>query len=452
MLRLLPRRFIVWQILIAIHVLCILLWLALPFSPISSTEQQSQYIQTQLRAGSRLTTIHNYGATISDPIPASPGDYSPLHYGFWSGHIFDWQLLQDDPATDNITLRLGRPKGGIFPDFGADIDLTSLAKQDPCFVREGVHMWIAAGDRHFPSLPYFSYADSTLLFHQSQRSWKNIYLRLLVPERGTVQIWKPLPGWETFTAKDIPSIDDIDREMGLIASFTLPQSDPSKSEPPLSSINATIYSAQLPTRTQSIRSILLYLLTPLLYTIEFLHLAIIYPASVALTSGINLLIRFLPIYMLLVLLCFLIYNRTGATFESWARNFWMTRFFARRIFEPPRRGVWGASGPLLAHDGHGNKMDRDDYEHYRYHMVGHDDDHDDYENTGMTAVEHRARPLTGPVAFFKSSSPLDDLLVTFRWTQWMVRPVWPERGRVSIGGGRRDRYRSVPQEDGFGKC
>lgn len=87
-----------------------------------------------------------------------------------------------------------------------------------------------------------------------------------------------------------------------------------------------------------------------------------------------------------------------------------------------RGGVWGASGPILGDEHEGKGTSGHGYGNGYQRVYGHDlDDDEDREE------EVRARPLTGPVSFFKSSSPLDDLFVTFAWTRWMVRPIW--RGR-----------------------
>lgn len=408
------------QTLLAIHSFLLIIWFALPFSPISATrELQSERIQNELRAGSRVTTVHPYGSTIDNPIGEKPDDHQLSKRRNWSAYIFQWQLKQRGP-NDNITLHLGDSKGsGTLPDMGAKIDLTSLALRSPCFVKDkAIQTWMAAGDQDwvFAPVPYVSYADATLLFRQSQRSGKNVRLRLLVPHTGTVQIWKDMPGWDGFDATDIERIDDTDEKGGLIASFTLELANttletnastvPKLPRPRLEDVQINLYDAMLPTRTYWLQSWVLVFLMPLFYALELMYHLVLHPASLVLIGGLKVLTWLAPLYLLFVLLSWLLLGRESS-FRDFTRSFWMTRYLACRILDPSRPRVWGPYGPL---DGGDRVKELEDADTSRI----------------------RAKALAGPVDFFKSSSPLDDLLFTFKATRWMVKPLrWnPEGGGI----------------------
>ncbi|MBA7495539.1 hypothetical protein ES702_06126 [subsurface metagenome] len=352
MSRLLTIRTI-WRTLLAVHCILLLLWFAVPFPPVSTPDHQSEYIQRQIQAGSRITTVHPYSDTIRHPSRTSSEDSpSPYIHDAWDGHIFTWQLLQNS-STDNIILRLDNPNGITTQNFSVEIDLTALAAREPSFINETIRLSLATGDIHWPVPPYFSYADAIILSHQQQHTWQNGTLRLLVPERGTVQIWKNMPGWNTFNASNIASIDDTGRKQGLVASFSLPSTTNT------STITIEIPHAHLLTITYTFRSDVLTLLTPLFATLEgiFSLLVFVFSFSILLFSLITIIIsnipslitHLVPLYMLIVLVSWLLFAR-GAGFRAWSRRFWLTRGWAKWVFRPPRVRVWGVSGPVRPAD------------------------------------------------------------------------------------------------------
>lgn len=348
MLRLLAIRFI-WRSLLAVHCILLLLWFAVPFPPVSSPQHQTEYIQRYIQAGSRITTVHPYSDTIRHPSRSSSEETpSPYVHDAWDGHIFTWQLLQDSP-TKNIILRLDNPNGITTTNFSVELDLTALAAKEPSFIQEAIHLSLATGDQHWPVPSYFSYADAILLSHQTQHTWQNGTLRLLVPETGTVQIWKNMPGWDRFDASHITSIDDTDRKQGLVASFSLSSTTNS------SVVAVTIPHANLPTITYPFRSGILILLTPLFtfITLVFSLLVFVFSLSILLFSLITIILsnvpsvvtHLVPLYVLLVLFCWLLFGR-GTGFKVWSRRFWFTRGWAKWVFREPRVRVWGVNGPI----------------------------------------------------------------------------------------------------------
>lgn len=124
------------------------------------------------------------------------------------------------------------------------------------------------------------------------------------------------------------------------------------------------------------------------------------------------------VYIFVALLCYCIlaiiawYAYGRPDFNSWAHRFWLTKPFARRLLSPPRPQIWGVSGPL---------SDKDD-------------------NRRRT---RRVKSLRTPLDFFRSASPLDDLLFTFRTTRWMVRPL--------VGAGDEDEGLPLVREGSEGR-
>lgn len=97
------------------------------------------------------------------------------------------------------------------------------------------------------------------------------------------------------------------------------------------------------------------------------------------------------VYCLVVLACWS--KRGRPNFWPWARRFGLTRYVVRYI------------RPTMIEGG----KDEIDYEYE--------------EDMEMERPRPEPRPLTSPWAFFTSSSPLDDLLVTYRVTRPFVQPI-----------------------------
>lgn len=118
-------------------------------------------------------------------------------------------------------------------------------------------------------------------------------------------------------------------------------------------------------------------------------------------------------YSTLVIIAWCAHGRPQ--FRSWSHRFWLTKPFARRFLSPPRPQIWGVSGPLS-----------------------------DKEQTSRQGTSgRRPKSLRTPVDFFRSGSPLDDLLFTFRITRWMVRPL--------VGAGDEDEGLPLIRDDSVGR-
>lgn len=367
-------------------------WFALPFLPSSTGSSQENHINRILQRGASLTTIHREGRTFLSQTQPGSDDFQPDNSGWWDAVILKWRLEQPI-SNDNIILKVGSPTNVAHPDLGGHIDLTQLSRAEPQFVPDGLLMWTGAGDQDGYSLPYFDYADATLFYHQVEQSWQLINLRILVPEPGTIQIWKDMPNWDSFNASHIPLIDDDDRNDGLIATLSITTPSGSQQQPSLDAVNISIPDALLPSRTYPLRKLILrFLVLMYLGATTFAEVTFhIFQAAV------HAILLIAVVYFLAVTICWCVSGRKEV-FRTWSKRFWLTKHLSRKVFGAPEPQVWGVLGPL----------DRDEEEH---------------------KSRPSAKPLTSPWAFFSSSSPLDDLLVTFAATRWMVQPVWPKTKR-----------------------
>lgn len=370
----------------------VILWFALPFSPPQTLSDKQNYVNRILQRGASLTTVHREGITFRSDTWLGPDDSQPGRRGWWSAVILEWQLEQPTP-NGNIMLKIGTPTNTAHPDLGARIDLTKLAHDEPQFVPEGLLMWTSAGDQDGFSLPYFDYADATLFYHQVEQSEQLVNLRILVSEPGVVQIWKDMPNWNSFNASHISLIDDDDRRNGLVATFSVTVPSNSQQQPSLKAVKVSIFDMLLPSRTYPIRKLILRLLVPMYYgAVTFAE-----ATFKILWTAVQASFWIAVVYSTLVFICWCFSGRTEP-FETWSKHFWLTKHLSCKVFGPPEPQVWSVLGPL----------DRDEEEH---------------------KPQRLAKPLTSPWAFFTSSSPLDDLLVTFAATRWMVQPAWPKTKR-----------------------
>lgn len=375
----------------------LLLWFTLPFPPIVADFARAEYIQAVLQSGSSLTTIHKPGSSFRKPHqPPSRDDQEPypnFQSGVFNAVILSWQLHRD-PAVNAISLQLGTPlMTDTVPDFGGTVNLTELAVKTPGFLTNEVYMWAPAGDQDGVSLPYFDYADATLIYHQAIATWQAVHLRFLVPATGVVQVWKDMPRWDTFDAEDIAFIDEDDKSRGLLATFDL-SAVVGKASKSLKDIKIRDFDGMLPTKTYAIRRLILALLKPVASSTST-AVDRVEPMFHLVGQALKLLLLSSIGYFVVVVICWMVWG-SRRPFTTWIRNFWLTRRIHRYIMGPPPPSIWGPSGPLEG---------------------------EDEEKGHRREPEGRIIPVTGIVSFFTSSSPLDSLLASFENTRWMVLPI-----------------------------
>lgn len=366
----------------------IALWMLLPFPQIRDSWA---YCQTTLQSGRSLTTVHSHGATFGSLFYFGANDHRPENYGDFGAVILDWQLEQSHSRGDT-TLRIGHPQHTSVPDLGCEIDFTSMITSSPRFAEEICHMWTPAGDQDGLSLPYFDYADATLLYHDTSQTWQEIHLQTLVPSIGVLQIWKYTPGWYDRNTSDIATIDDDDRKNYLVATFNASLALWHGQSPELNDVYVDFQDASLATRTYLVRRMILIILTPLYLSTTWIFSNILYPAQLIVLLTFKFIVFSALGFCVVTVICWLAKGRPQP-FAEWAKHFPWTRTVARKLFGAPKPRIWCSLGPL------------------------------DEQYTEEDQYTFRPRPLAKLSDFFRSSSPLDDFLVTFDATRWMVQPI-----------------------------
>ncbi|KAK5100945.1 hypothetical protein LTR70_001018 [Exophiala xenobiotica] len=366
----------------------IALWMLLPFPQI---QDSWAYCQTTLQSGRSLTTVHPHGSTFGSPFYFGANDHRLENYGDFGAVILDWQLEQSHSRGD-ITLRIGDPQHRVIPDLGCEIDFTSMVASSPRFAEEICHMYTPAGDQDGLSLPYFDYADATLLYHDTSQTWQEIHLQTLVPSIGVLQIWKYMSGWNDRKASDIATIDDDDREDYLVVTFNASLALRHGQNPALNDVYVDFQDALLATRTYPVRRLISSTLTPLYHSTTWIFSNILYPAQLIVLFIFKTIVLSALGFLVVAVICWLAKGKPQP-FAEWAKHFPGTRTVARKVFGAPKPRIRGSLGPLEE-----QYIEEDQY-------------------------TSRPRPLTNPSDFFRSSSPLDDLLVTFNATKSMVQPI-----------------------------
>ena len=373
----------------------VLAWFTIPFYGPADNHSLA-HVGDTINSEYRVTTVHRYGLTYSSPDQPTFENFPPKNNGIWSAVILEWHILND--CHGGVELRIGRPepqfpgKSTPYPDLGVSLNLTWWAQQPPQFCERGYSFWTRAGDQDGLSMPYFNYADATLFYHQLYQSYQLVYLRLLVLEDGVIQVWKDMPEWDTFNASDVALIDDDDRRRGLVATFY--HFDQSLRSAP-ESMSVGFQDALFPSRTYPLRRAILSVLGPLYLATGWIAF---WTADV------------LKVVIILIVYCVLMYVGVSVVLTAigwllcgcprpvcpWLKGSSVYRVYSKLLLRPERRKIWGPLGPL-------DKFEQPAHE-----------------------PKARPKPLKTPLDFFRSSSPLDDLLVTFSMTRWMVQPVWKQ--------------------------
>ena len=376
----------VFTALVAFGLICLFtIWSILPLFNGYTELARDDLIASTLGQGKVLTTVHFWKGSSPGRRHRTGVTYGRLiRYG---SVILQWQLKHDS-VDQSIVLQFGNLDNDG-PENVCQINTTSLVGLEPQFLNDICSIYAKAAETGEP----FNRADSVLLDQRVRNTWRDVYINMLIPEKGVIELWKWLPDWSSYTAFDIASIDQNDRIRYLLARLNVSVAADNGHKPTLADIEVKFQDALVPTLAYSAGPWLLQILAHAQLTISWILDCLIYPAIVIIGQILYYTVIMAVIYLIVA---YALWSRSGTNrpFSSWAKEHWFTKSIARRLWGAGRPKTWGIAGPL----------------------DGTDDDDE---------ILHRRHPrsLSNPLQFFRSSSPLDDLLYTFTATRWMVKPM-----------------------------
>lgn len=370
--------FRVFSILLTFVCLLFLLWFAIPSPSDVSETQRENYNAYTLKSGSELTTVlkADYGWLDAQ-------DDTDRTYWSHSAAIIRWQLVTD-AETHSIILRFG---------LSTLLNLTDFAARPEASLSPPFNTSLPTSDQDGICPPYFSFADASLLNHIiSPNDYQSLSIRILTSASGEVQIWKHRQGWENFHG--LQDLDASDESLALLAVF----SGIAEAGSDLSKLAVRRVAGLVPTSSYVWRKAVLLMLAPIAVALVGLWMVVIAPTMEYIAIAIVHLVKASIILSALIALCFAFRKRRSESFLEWTQSFWMTRWVHDHLGTERKAVIWGTSGPIES-------------------------------NEEVSITTRQATPLRGPADFFRSTSPLDDLLVTFDSTRWMVAPVTIPRRR-----------------------
>ena len=248
---------------------------------------------------------------------------------------------------------------------------------------EPITILAKAGDQDGINLPFFSFADSTLLFwgiHSADVV--NLPLRIAVlAETQHVQVLADGKSPQRGTPLLSLLIDPTHLSHSVVnAIWPAPDLKPNSS----------------PSRTFLLRRAIQTVLVPTWFFFADVVVPLIGAPILILSAVITVGPWAALVFIVVVLACFKA-SRTRA-FWPWARTFWLTRGLVRYVGATIGPGSSPDNGEVGEVDG-------------------------SEEEASDIALTGGPQPLTSAWAFFTSSSPLDDLLVTFEATKPLVQPM-----------------------------
>lgn len=323
--------------------LCLLgTWLFLPSPTIRNLERDG-YIQARLRSGAAVTTVAEFNDSFKKTnmkeysrggtlVSTSCSDCVAL--------ILDWRL-ENHVASDSVMLHIGEARINLTgsalqfsrTEKGSGKEGVEIGGQP--YVSEPIMARLRAGAlAHVIIMPWFNWADRILIHWTEYMGRENIYLRVLVPASGVVEIWKDDPSLRSlFSASQLPGIRDTDREVGMLAAISnVPTTRIAGAHTRANTvqINVSHVQGKLPSKTWPIRSIIcgpLYVPTFMLIDLVWLFISIfIVPSTIP-----GALVEAVVVVGLVIWLC----------------NPRRQRLCGRRVRQTRSRGIWSVAGPVM---------------------------------------------------------------------------------------------------------
>ncbi|OCT50108.1 hypothetical protein CLCR_07084 [Cladophialophora carrionii] len=237
---------------------------------------------------------------------------------------------------------------------------------DNVYLTESFGVDVKTGDHDGINLPWFTPADATLLFWEIHEEVVPVPLRLRAHGDRNIQV---LPDSEVWTLRELQHA-------------IWPSGDVAPNSSPSSTFMA--------------RRAILRILLPSWSLVADVLMPRVGRLMVVLATAVSLAFWVFVVYAAVVLAC---WKASGMTdFWPWARTFWMTRRVVSYLGAKISPARDPAEGKVVVDESEGAETT------------------DEVARTGPT-------PLTSPWAFFTSSSPLDDLFVTFEATKPLVQPL-----------------------------
>ena len=382
-------RFVFWPVVI--WFLLAFLYAATPSIPHGWDLEPSEH----LASGAETTRVY----TTRDYATWYDNTDSPIHR-IWRSHFAIDYAIVPLPKHNTSKLLLG-------PDVSIDLQ-EQWSRHDwsaPWPVEDGRHVFpvylstpidvkVKMGDLDGINLPWFRKSDAMLLFWEIHKDSEILPLRLRIQEKS-IQLY---PDSEAFNSTDAsnPSLMyepllelfNVDGFNGTKIESRMPDSsnhDPISESPSLTfPLRRLIQAVLVPT------GLLAYhILSPIGTGLKVISSG---AETIMLVLGavLWLVVRVCFYYMLVVLIAWVLAGRPH--FGSWARSSILTRLVYEKL--------QGAQQYWPQHDER------------EYDVI------DD---------SRRPKPLRGPLDFFRSTNPLDDLLVTFESTKRFLEPISLQR-------------------------
>ena len=360
-----------WLLLVA-------LWVALP-SPSVESQDPNYYSTSVLKAGKTLTRVYKSVARklrspqtqvlCLSPI-CSIADFFPYHDRSTSVQVS--RVSGRLSFALDYTIDLSGQSLRLGPDSHLDIKPpTVLPSLSPPFTASAT-----VGDQDGINLPWFTHADATLLFGQSDiygQRMASLSLRARWTESGSLELWPDSEQWA----------DASSRPSGLSPLLSLKHYT-SATQAQFQAILPTDKPSSSPSYSYLVRVMILKIIKPTVLGLRSL-LAEVGAVCATLWAFVILLVQFVIAYMLIVTLVWWVKGRPP--FREFLATSLLTRFIHAQLVST--RGEEANSDKLNSIDNH----------------------------------EEQPKPLSSIWAFFTSKSPLDDLLFTFAFTRRLTQPL-----------------------------
>jgi hypothetical protein len=376
------------------------LWLGLPSPSREYHSHPNRYAYDTLHAGHALVRCYNTRAYDTDGYPAEFPSRESRH-----SFVLSYRIEQQR----NTTL--------LYLQDGLTIDLSPSYVTSYPFTSQEKYALANTGDQDGINPPWFTTADSTLLFWWIHGDKAKIALKVYWRDAHNIEIW---PAQTT--------VDDAEDGPLLRLSFDAPPGNFGNRLHLLQDVNVPSRSSS-PSATYAIRVVILMVIAPT----GLLVIGLISVLGPVVEFAWELALFFVKIfgfYCAALLVVWVFRGRRPVAEDDFVSRFPGMEFFggrgAGRNTGRGRRTVWGPSGPI------------------------------EIENEDETRIPRR--PIRNVADFFRSSAPLDDLLASFEITRRFTEPVgWRYRSGarrdVSLGqtasDGEMGRHRRAYSEDGL---